>query len=74
MSRLLAHEDAQRLTPRARQHALTDQAVIEHHVGLLQQLLRAQRQQIRIAGPGTDQIDLASQRSCRRCRILTAAN
>ena len=55
---LLADEDALRVAPRALEHRLAHQAVIEDHVRLLQQLQRPQGQQIRVAGAGADQVHL----------------
>ena len=56
---LLADEDPLGVAPRALEHRLADQPVVENHVRLLQQLQRAQGEQVRIAGPGADQVDLA---------------
>ena len=62
---LLADENALGVAPRALQHRLAHQPVIENDVGLLQQLQRAQCQQVRVAGTGADQIDLAQCRCAR---------
>ncbi len=70
---LLADENALGVAPRALEHRLPDQAVVENHVRLLQQLQCAQGQQVRIAGPGADQVDLAELRAAaggRRGREL----
>ena len=42
-----------------RQRFGVHQRVVEHDVGALQQPRRAQREQVRRAGPGADEIDLA---------------
>ena len=63
---LLADENPLRVAARAIQYRLAHQPVVEHHVGLLQQLQRAQRQQIRVAGAGTDQIHLPERRAVAR--------
>ena len=55
----LADEDALGIATGALEHRIRDQAVVEHDVGLLQQLQCAQREQIRIAGARADQIHLA---------------
>ena len=70
---LLADENALGVAPRAPEHCLPDQAVVENHVRLLQQLQRAQGQQVGVAGPGADQVDLAELRAAaggRRGREL----
>ena len=36
-----------------------DETVVQDHVGLLQQLQRAQGEEVRVAGTGADQVDLA---------------
>ena len=65
---LLADKDAARIAARAIEHRLAHQAVIEDDVRLLQQLQRPQRQQVRIAGPGADQIHLTERSSPLRRR------
>ena len=59
--RFLADKDALGVAAHALEHSSAHQAVVQHHVALLQQLQRAQRQQIRIARPGADQVNLAAQ-------------
>ena len=56
---LPADEDPLGIAPRAIQHRLAHQAVVENHVRSLQQLQRPQREQVRIAGAGSNQVDLA---------------
>ena len=48
------------VAPRAREHRIGDQPIVENDVRLLQQLQRAQRQQIRITRARADQVDLAA--------------
>src|SRR2546421_6007776 len=55
----LADEDALRVAARALQDGLAHQAVVDNHIRSLQQLQRPQREQIGIAGAGSDQVDLA---------------
>src|SRR5205814_2063397 len=52
-------EDTLGIAPRAIQHRLAHQAVVENHVRSLQQLQGPQREQVRIAGAGSNQVDLA---------------
>ena len=55
----LADEDALRVAARALQHLRCDETVVQDDVGLLQQLQRAQGEEVRVAGTGADQVDLA---------------
>jgi len=57
--RVLADEDPLRFAARALEHRSRHQAVVEDHVGLLEQLQCTQGQQVRVAGTGADQVDLA---------------
>ena len=72
-SRLLADVDALGIAPHAIEHGRADQPIVEHDIGLLQQLQRAQGQKVRIAGPGADQVDLAARRR-RRVRSCASSN
>ena len=51
----LADEHALGVAPHAVEHRVGDELVVEHDVGVLQHLQRAQRQQVGIAGAGADQ-------------------
>ena len=68
---LLADKDAARVAARAIEYGLAHQAVIEDHVGLLQQLQSPQRQQIRIAGAGADQIHLTERSPCAGAAVVS---
>jgi hypothetical protein len=48
-----------------------DEAVVDHHAGLLDQSFRLDRQEIRIPGSGTDEIDLFVVRS--HVRVIAAS-
>src|SRR4029077_7949611 len=56
---LLADEDPFGVAPRTLQDLIRHQPVVEDHVGLLQELQRAQREEIRIARSRSDDVDLA---------------
>ena len=56
---LLAHFDELGVAARQRQHAGADQAVVQDHVGLVEQAQRTQREQARIARTGADERDRA---------------
>jgi hypothetical protein len=58
IARLLADENALRIAARKCEHRIRHQSIVEDDVGLLQQLQRAQCEQIRIAGAGADEINL----------------
>ena len=62
----LADEDPLGIAPCALEDRLGNQPVVENHVRLLQQLQRAQREQIRIAGTGADEVDLPGSAPRRR--------
>ena len=64
--RLLADIDARRVAADEIQDARTDQPVVEHHVGALHQPQGAEGEQIGIARPGADQIDLADRLAAGR--------
>ena len=59
---LLADIDALGLTPHEVQHAFVREPVVEHDIGLLHQAKSAESEEIGIAWPGADQIDLAARR------------
>ena len=59
---LLADIDALSLPPHQIQHAFVGEPVVEHDIGLLHQAKGAERQEVGIARPRADQIDLAPRR------------
>ena len=56
----LAHVDQLRIPPGQIHDALSYQTVIEDHIGFLQQAQGAEGQQVRVAGTGPHQVDLAT--------------
>src|SRR5271156_6855674 len=57
---LLANEHALGIAPHTIKNGWINQAVVKHHIALLQQLLGTEREQIRITGTGADQPPLAA--------------
>ena len=53
----LAYLNQGRVASRPVQDFRAHEFVVDHHVGLLQQPQRAQRQQVRVARPGADEMD-----------------
>ena len=72
-ARRLAHIDALGIAARASQDHLRHQPVVQDHVGLLQQLLRAQRQKVRIARTHADEINLPAHITRRSARLVQRA-
>ena len=66
---LLAHVQTFRIAPHQFHDGRRYQCIVQHDVALLHQAHRAQRQQIGIAGTGTDEVDLAVAR-CVRQQLL----
>ena len=54
----LPRVDPLRVPADEREHPGRHEAVVHHHVGLLHQAHRAERQEVRVAGAGPDEIDL----------------
>src|SRR6185437_15141339 len=67
-SMMLADEDAARLAPGALEHRGRNQPVVEHDIRLLQQLQRAQREEVGVAGTGADEIHLTERTAAGRGR------
>ena len=55
----LPRVDPFRVAPREGEHAGRHEAVVHHHVRLLHEAHRAERQEVRVAGAGPDEVDLA---------------
>ncbi len=70
-TRFLADEDALRVAARAIEHGIRNESIVKNDVGLLKQLNCAKREQIRIAGAGTDQIHLADAVVRRRFGVVS---
>ncbi len=58
-ARFLADEHALRIAARAIEHGVGHESIVKNDVGLLEQLNRTQREQVRIARARADQINLA---------------
>src|SRR5579863_9891782 len=59
LARLLTDKNPLRIAARSLEYGIRHQAVVEDDVGLLQQLQRPQRQQVRVTRAGSDQVYLA---------------
>ena len=67
-ARFLADADARGVAAREREHLFRHEAVVQDDVRLLQRAQRIQRQQARIAGPGTDERDRTGERLVAHCQ------
>ena len=70
---VLADKHPRGLAARAVQNCRRHQAVIQQHIGLLQQLQGTQCEQVRIPGAGADQVDLAQAAAIRARGEFVAA-